>query len=63
MKMWELDLDIVQDWCERTGCVLLRPEEAEKLELIRPKIELYIEGKAEPEILEEVVSILRELQF
>lgn len=61
--MWDLDLDDVQRWCEQTGCVLLTPEEAEKLETVRPKIELFLDGKAEPEILEEVVSILRELHF
>lgn len=61
--MWDLDLDVVQNWCEKTGCVLLTPEEAKKFESIRPKVELYIEGKAEQETLGEVADILRELYF
>lgn len=31
----ELDINEIQDWCDRTGCVMLTPEELEKLKFVR----------------------------
>lgn len=61
MTMRELEQDEIMQWCSEYGHALFDSDEMRKLESIRPKIELFLAGKAGKEILEGAVSILKEL--
>lgn len=62
-EMWSLvDIDFIQNWCERTGCMLLMPEDVERLKKVKYALNKFFdsEGYLEFSELVEAEKIMNE---